>query len=687
MGDRLTLALPRLGFGALVAAAFVVPIAYVGWLADPFSLPKATVSWLAAAVAVGGVVVGSASQRSRPFGRLAILAPLAVLVGWTVLATALSPVPWLSLMGQYGRYDGLLALLAGATAALSLVAYTWRDPDRLRWVAWAMVAAGAVGLVVVVAQGLGWGWVGRSVPGLESASVVGLGGNPNFSGASLALVVPFLLGVRTTMERPALRAGLAVAVVAVAGGVVWTGTRGGLIGLLGAVAGFGLLAPALLPKVLRWGAAAALVVAVGVVLVSSASDDLPERPQPGVPSLLEASSLGERQNIWAGAVAMVESSPLVGVGPDAFGLRFPYERTARPLGRALISADEAHNIYLDRAATAGLPALIAYLWMLGTVGVTAWRARGRIADPQRWLLGAFGGALAGYLAQGAFSIDMVPLAFTAWLCIGAVVALGDPSAIEGRAAREPSPGVWSVPVPVLAGVLVGLVVAFALALRPMAADRHAREGAVTSDRPLDAYGAFASASGWLDHEPGYRQRQGALLAEAAGADDVGADLRRSLLGESLIAYRQALERAPGDVATKRAIAEVHLLAAEAASSEDAAGEHLDAAAVIYRDLLGSVRAADDLHLGYGRVLEVRARLGPDATAGRDRSKAAEQYRLAAGYPAHRAAALEGQARIAIAEGRLASARRMLVEAQQLTPGDPDLGRAIDELDRQMASGS
>ena len=37
MGDRLTLLLPRIGWGALVASAFLVPVAWSRSLADPFA--------------------------------------------------------------------------------------------------------------------------------------------------------------------------------------------------------------------------------------------------------------------------------------------------------------------------------------------------------------------------------------------------------------------------------------------------------------------------------------------------------------------------------------------------------------------------------------------------------------------------------------------------------------------------
>src|SRR6478609_8174518 len=150
MGERLTTLLPRVGWAAVVAAAALVPIAYTQALADPFSLPKATVWWIAAILALAGVAAEACSLRAWPIPRLRASIPLAVLVGWTVLATVLSPQPLVSLLGQYGRYDGLASLLCGAVIALAMVVFAGRDPERLASMAWAVLVGGAISLLVVL---------------------------------------------------------------------------------------------------------------------------------------------------------------------------------------------------------------------------------------------------------------------------------------------------------------------------------------------------------------------------------------------------------------------------------------------------------------------------------------------------------------------------------------------------------
>ncbi|HWJ62270.1 MAG TPA: O-antigen ligase family protein [Acidimicrobiales bacterium] len=688
MGERLTTLLPRLGWGAVVAAAALVPVAYTRALADPFSLPKATVWWIAAILAAAGLAADAASRRSWPVPRLRAALPLGILVGWTVLATALSPQPLVSLLGQYGRYDGLASLLCGAVLALAMVAFAGREPARLVAVAWAVLAGGAVSLVVVVGQGLGWAWTGWGGPERAPDLIVGLVGNGNFSGALLALVVPFALGLRSHVPQPGVRIGLLAGAVALAGGVVWTGTRGGVLALLAGVAAFGALTPELLPKVLRIGVTAALVVGFAAIGVSSVSDVLADAAPQRLEAQLVPSSLRQRQNIWTGAGAMIRESPIVGVGPDAFALRFPEVRSSRADGLFLIDADEAHNVYLDRGATAGLPALAAYLWLVGTVAVTAWRRRRSVVPEHRWLLAAFGGAFAGYLVQGVFSIDMVPLAVLSWLALGGLLVLTDPAVEARRTGEEPEPAARPVPVGALVGLFAAVAVALVLAVRPVLADRHARAGqlAEAADEPLEAYGEFATASSWLDHEPRYHQRQAAALVAAAVADDADPGLRTTLLDEAIIGYDHALDRAPGDVPLRQAQAQVHVLAAEAAADTDVAAAHLDEAIGAYRDLMASVRATDGLHLALGRAYEARAGLESGDGSDRDLALAAEQYQLARAYRPDRVEAALALARLAVDEGELDEARQVLVDAHEET-GDERLDAAIDAVDRRIGSGS
>lgn len=697
MGTRFATLLPRLGFGAVVASAVVVPVAFTRLLADPFNLTKATWLWWAAIVAALGVAALFAGLGRSAVPRPRAAAPIALLVGWTGVAAILSDAPATALVGAHGRYDGLATVVACATVGLAVVALTWREPARLEWVAGAVVVGGVLGLAYVVLEQLGWEPIDWHLPG-SSGAPIGLGGNPNFSGAHLAMAVPVVIAARRRLATPWPRRAAILLAVLLTAGVWWTGTRGGLVALAGGVAAVGLLVPEAMPKPVRVGAVAGTILLVLAIVVSGAFGAVPGPRKLESLAVLDSKGIDQRTYIWAGTVSMIEANPLLGVGPGGFGRAFAHHRPSRG-GLSLISADEAHDIFLDRAATAGFPALAAQLWLLALVGVGTWRARRVLPEHLRWLLGAFGGMLVAYLLQGLVSIDAIALVLLSWLAIGSLLVLGDPAVVAARepAAAEPRrrggrggapagpPAAAPAPVAV-ASVGVALVLG-ALAARPAVADHEHRLGqeALAASQPVRALRHDRTAASWLGREPEYQLAQAEDLVAYASTEGTDPALRRVLLDEAIVAYGAALERAPGDVGIQVARAQVQVLAAQAAASAEEAVQHLDAAEATFRSLLAELPAVDDLHLPYGRVLEVRAELGPGDREAEALASAAEQFDMARAYRPHEVDALIGLARVRVSQGLTGEARELLVEATDVGGDSPEVRAAIAELDRQIAA--
>jgi hypothetical protein len=521
--------------------------------------------------------------------------------------------------------------------------------------------------------------------------VVGLGGNPNFSGAHLALVVPIVLAARLRTPDPRARLALLGLVAALVLGIWATGTRGGLVALVGGTAVTGILVPEVLPRAVRALAVVATVVLLAGVAITGATEELPGPDRLDSTSALQVGAILQRTNIWAGATSMIAAHPLTGVGPDGFGRALPEHRSSRG-ELQLIYADEAHNVFLDRAATAGLPALGAHLALLGGIVGSAWRARRRLPEEHRWLLGAFGGLLGGYVLQGLFSIDTIPLALLGWLAAGALVALTDPAMIAARAEGTTAPSTTSVPgaVAVVGGVLGAVLLV--LAVRPVIADLHHQRGR-SALRAGDAIGALrhdGAASSWASAEPRYLQAQAEDLVAAAVEPSIDPGLRRTLLGEAVVAYDRALDRAPRDPRLVVARAQVEVLASAAAVAEgddEAALEHLAAGEKALRTLIEALDATDDLHLPYGRLLQARAELEAAQAAGGDRTLAlaGEQLALARRYRPHEVDATIGLAQVALAQGRREEARRLVDEAVELGGDDPEQQAAIRELERRISA--
>jgi tetratricopeptide (TPR) repeat protein len=382
---------------------------------------------------------------------------------------------------------------------------------------------------------------------------------------------------------------------------------------------------------------------------------------------------------------MTADHPLVGVGPDAFGLHFYDYVHPRAAQAAPLNADEAHDVFVDRAATAGLPALAAYLAFLGLTGVAAWRARRTVPDEHRWLLAGFGGAAAAYLLQGLVSIDVVPLAMTGWLALGALVALTDPWVVAAREAAGDRPvELRPLPIGVAAVGLGALAVGAYLAIRPFAADVRYRDAieAARDGRPRALAAAdLEAAIDWLPTEPRYRARLGDQLFAMAVREAPDDRLAIQLLTEARISYDRALELAPGDVALLRSIARVEVRLATA--EEEKAEAHHRAADAIYAGLVRRTDIDSTLHVEYGQLLELWADASTEPQATRLRSRSLAQYARALEVFDRSTPALSGMARIAVAQGRLEDARDLLTRALEIAPHDKGILVALDQVEQDL----
>lgn len=678
MRVRLTLALVQGGFAALVAVCALVPIVFTRSSAEAFMVPKVTVLWLGTVLAVAGVVAWSVAARRSPLPRLRIALPLGVLVVLTTVATVFSTSPVTSFFGRYGRYDGLLGLLVPLLLGGAVVAYCWRAPQRLIWIAGALVLSGVVGLGHVTIQQFGWDWIEwLDETGAPIPRPYGLLGNSNFSGAHLAIVIPLVLAFRTRVDG-LVRLGLLALAGLLALGVWWTGTRGGALAAVGGVAALGFLAPTALPRIVRWGTLALTVIGLAVVVVSATADSIPGGDLVSGVRFTGTATLDTRVEIWGAAAEMVRDHPILGVGPDTFHLAYPEYRSLAAADNLVINADEAHDVFLDRAATSGIPAVLAYLWFLGLLALYVVRSRRVLEESHRWLLAGFGGALAAYVLQGLVSIDVVPVALLGWVSAAALVALADPAAIAGRTGERVPERLRPLSPVALGGFAVVVVVLGLLAVRPLVADLRFRDGLedTAAGRPL-AVGAadFEAAIEWFGAEPRYHARFADQLVAIATTEVADDEVRRQLLNEALVAYHRALDRDPGAIATVRAQAR-----AEVALAAVAGPEHLEVADGLYRSLIDRVDTDWQLYAEHGTLLVNWASVLDGQQAEVLRAEAVTELERSVDLFDGSVDTLGLLAQLYREDGRRDEARELLEQAVDLEPERQDLQNALQELE-------
>ncbi|MDQ3986528.1 MAG: O-antigen ligase family protein [Actinomycetota bacterium] len=430
-------ALLRHGPGArraiLLALIFGIPTLFLwGVTYDAFNVPKLALLTIGLSCCAGIRLVEAVCGRS--FAHSPLLWPASfVLVPLAVAWLATDYKTW-SLLGAYGRYEGLIPTLLIVLAGV-LVADTFggnlRDPAR------AMAASALVVSLYTIAQSVGLDPL--NVPMLPDYAPSTIG-QSNFVGGFLAISLPVVLALWWTEEGWGQRAAIGTAIFTTLG-LVFAFSQGGWAAAVAALAAFGGLARRAKRRHLIAGLGIAGVVAIAVVGVVVAGLFLPADSV--VPATARARGLW-----WRSALEMAWDSPVWGHGPNVFAIEGGHHRVLEDaLAHEMGFADAPHSVPLSLFANAGL------LGLLGFTLLAVWTIRLLIrSQPYTVLRAGFGAAAIAYFVQSLVSLDSLVLGFALWVCLGALgasAATGRPPQSEG--VQRPR---WAVALGLGAGVLL-----------------------------------------------------------------------------------------------------------------------------------------------------------------------------------------------------------------------------------------
>lgn len=609
--------LRRWAEGAVLGGIVAVPVVFLPAGHDAFGLPK-----LLTAAAVTGVGWAAWVAQRRPawprFGP--VERAVAAYTGVVAVATITSIGRVDSFLGSYERYGGLLPLLVHvAFAGLLTVAFRGR-PDRLARVPVAVtVAAVAVGAYVLL-QTAGIDFVDwQEASGADVRYQAGSMGNSDFAGGLLGIALPFVV-VTATRARGRMRwLGLAGGAVVV-GGLVATRSRGGLVAAAAGLVVLGAIERRRLSRrvVAGLGGAVALGIAVAVAVPSA--------------GFLRTESFEVRAREWAGAVDVFLERPVLGTGPDTFEFAFPKHRSREDgadLGMQI--ADKPHSILLEKASDTGVLGFVAYLAVL----VAAVRVgRRRPAETAVFVAG-----LAAYVAQGAVSIDVPPLALLGWVTIAGIVAAAEaPPARPDKRTPRPTTGRLAVAAGLAAVVLLGVSA-------PLTADlaAHDRDWETAISRnPAQPFYRFGAA----------------FSAEQRGAASREAPVRAAAFAEARRRYDEVLDRQPRSVFAVLGMARVETLARRFPSAD-----------TWWKRAVEADPNDWEVHNGYGLMLNSWA----NATSGDRtlRGRAAERLEAALRIKPDHVPALVNLAKIRSALGDAAGARAAAEQALRIDPANAE----------------
>jgi putative inorganic carbon (HCO3(-)) transporter len=341
----------------LRAGLFILPLAYWWGTYDQYVLPKLLVARM---LVIGLLVLFIArvlTTRSLVVKRTPLDLPLLAFVGSAALSTVFAYNQNVAVFGIYSRYDGLLTILTYALL-FWLTVQAVADAGEARTLLWVLLASGYVVAAIAIFQS-----VSDSLRQDAVVPAYGTLGQKNVLGAFLAMLCPLAYGELVAARSWAARV-LALNAFAMCGIALYlTFSRSAWIGAAMAAV---VVAVWVRGPRLRMGIASAagvVLLAVGIAVLAQAGGLQAERT--------DLAEFGDRPAVWQASLRLIASRPLLGYGPDTFGLVFPHFQIA-DLHQQW---DKAHAETLQVAATQGLVGLAAYLLLLAAFIRAYWRGR------------------------------------------------------------------------------------------------------------------------------------------------------------------------------------------------------------------------------------------------------------------------------------------------------------------------
>ncbi len=414
---------------AIVFFAAVNPLLENVWGYDASQLPR--IALLSIAVVFIAILwIKDALDKGvfRIAGRSVAIPALAFCfaVGISTLGSIHRPT---SLFGEvFGfRYEGLLTLLAYLVLFMATVNFVDREV-KARKVILALLLGSTLASIYGVAQHFGYdlipaGWYGSRFDLARSFSTFG---NATYFGAFLSVTFPLSLFLlissgRYGRYRPLLAVSTATSFLA----LIFTYTRAAWLGVLLGVLFVGSML--LKDRRVRLGlvvASLALALLFGTFSVFRLADGRYTVWGRLASAARLEGAVQSRLLTWEPALRIAAGKPLIGTGPDTFGLAFPKYRPkewARSTTGEL--TNKAHSDLLQMASTTGMIGLLAYLWLLVAIVASGVRRLARLeGTEERLLIGALLAGVIGYLVQAQFGLAEVSATSVFWLVAGLLVA-------------------------------------------------------------------------------------------------------------------------------------------------------------------------------------------------------------------------------------------------------------------------
>ena len=329
------------------------------------------------------------------------------------VAFLLTPVKSVGLIGDTGRNIGYLNYLF--LALISLYSAFKLSVENIKNIYWTVFA---LNLVLTFYGFLQHYKIDFLQWKTQYNPIILMTGNPDFASSLLGLFAVVCIAGLFLDFKKYVKAIIGSLTVVTGLVIYWTQARQGLVAT---VAGLGFIALVLLWQKSRKGAIAlfGLELVVGIFSILGMLQIGP------LTKYFFKASITDRGYNWRAAIGMFKSHPFFGVGVDRYAAYFlQYRAPKYPLLYGYTqTVTNAHNVFLEIFATAGVFAGLAYLGFIGFVGYRAFIALKKTTGKEQIMVAGIVAGWIVFLAQSIISVDSLVISIWGWVLGGAIVGL------------------------------------------------------------------------------------------------------------------------------------------------------------------------------------------------------------------------------------------------------------------------
>lgn len=392
-------------------------------------------------------LINAIQQKKLVIVKSRIDLPILLWLGSQLLATLHSVSLHTSIFGYYGRWHGgLLSSFAYAVLLwvfistvpkkqLSIINLSWLGSIVI-WTLYALPEHWGVSLSCgLMSAGTSWSvdcWQQDA-----QARIFGSFGQPNWLAAWLVASLPFVIMWTLTHKHHLSRLGGGLIIALATTGVIFSGSRSGLLSLIAGLVGSGVLvgwqvARRRLSLNVNWVCAVLLIVAAPILwqqLPTAIHHNSAPSPLP-ITSDLGGTDSGEiRKIVWQGAIAVWRRYPWLGSGVETFAYSYYQDR---PASHNLVSEwdflyNKAHNEFLNLAATTGSLGLITWLIVLvvPTWSGLSWLATTKQSEHRALVIGLLAGLWSAQVSH-FFGFSTVAVTQVQYLILAELIMITTP---------------------------------------------------------------------------------------------------------------------------------------------------------------------------------------------------------------------------------------------------------------------